>query len=358
MAPHRFHPLGIADLHRETADSVSVGFAVPEALRDAFRFTPGQFLTLRTTIDGVELRRPYSICSAPGAALLRVGIKRQPGGRFSTWANERLRVGDVLDVMTPDGRFGVVPAPGSDRVLLACAAGSGITPILSILTAVLASERGRCVLLYGNRDRAGIMFRREIEDLKDRYLDRLSVVHVLSREHEGAGARAGRLDPAMLRRLLPAVAPVGTLAHAFLCGPPGMLAALAPLLATEGLAPSRLHLERFTPAEDAPLPPAAPGPAAAVIASAHAVVTFEGVRSAFPVAADETVIAAGLRAGLALPYACRGGMCCTCRARLLEGEVAMAANYGLEPWETAAGYVLTCQSRPLTPRVVLDYDQV
>ncbi|MGH7041395.1 MAG: 2Fe-2S iron-sulfur cluster-binding protein [Acetobacteraceae bacterium] len=367
MPPPRFHPLHIAALRRDTADSVCLTFAVPAALRDAYRFMPGQFLTLRATIGGAELRRPYSICSAPDGGTLRVAIKHQPGGRFSGWACTQLRIGDTLDVMTPDGRFGVPIEPGSDRTLLAVAAGSGITPVLSIVTSTLAWERGRCVLLYANRTRADIMFRGEIEDLKDRYLDRFSVIHVLSRERQELAAFAGRLDPPAMRRLLRALVPAaGTpaagipagRAHAFLCGPPGLLAALAPVLTEQGWPAARIHIERFTPAEDASPAPAARPPATAEVPAAIATVIFEGVRTDFPIARNETVVAAGLRAGLALPYACRGGMCCTCRARLLEGQVQMAANYGLEPWETAAGYVLTCQSHPLTAHVVLDYDQV
>ena len=353
----RFHPIRIAALHRDTADSLCLSFAVPEALRAAYRFTPGQFLTLRATIAGTELRRPYSICSGLDETHLRVAIKHQPGGRFSGWAQTGLQVGDTLDVMTPDGRFGVPIEPGATRTLIACAAGSGITPVLSILASALARESGRCVLLYGNRTRADIMFRTEIEDLKDRYLDRFAVVHLLSRERRDLAAPGGRLDAPTVRQLLRAIAPPKPQeTHAFLCGPPGMLAALPPVLLDYGLPPERIRTERFTPAEDAR--PAPPPPSLADAPTALARVTFEGVRSEFPIRPDETVIEAGLRAGLALPYACRGGMCCTCRARLLEGEVDMTANYGLEPWETAAGYVLTCQSHPRTPAVVLDYDQV
>ena len=355
--PLRFHRLRIAAVRRDTADSVCVGFDVPAALREAYRFTPGQFLTLRTRIDGAELRRPYSICSVPDAPMLQVGIKHQPGGRFSGWAATGLRAGDALDVMTPDGRFGIPIEPGSDRTLLAIAAGSGITPVLSILGSALAAERGRCVLWYGNRTRADIMFRSEIEDLKDRYLDRFVVVHLLSRERQDLAAFGGRLDPPAVHRLLHSLAPARP-SHAFLCGPPGLLEALPPMLARHGLPDTHIHTERFTPAEDAPAAPVALPPAATEIPAAIATVTFDGVQTTFPIVREETVLAAGLRAGLALPYACRGGMCCTCRARLLEGQVHMTANYSLEPWETAAGYVLTCQAHPLTARLALDYDQV
>ena len=354
--PH-FHRLRVAAVQRETADSVCVTFDVPAALRAAYRFTPGQFLTLRARIDGAELRRPYSICSAPDVAALQVGIKHQPGGRFSGWATSLLRAGDTLDVMTPDGRFGVPIAPGSDRTLLAIAAGSGITPVLSILKAALARERGRCVLWYGNRTRADIMFRTEIEDLKDRYIERFAVTHLLSRERQDQAAFAGRLDPENVHRLLRSLAPANP-AHALLCGPPGLLAALPAVLARHGLPATHIHTERFTPAEDAPPAPTAPPPPPCETPTATATVTFEGTQTTFPIAREETVLAAGLRAGLALPYACRGGMCCTCRARLLDGQVHMTANYSLEPWETTAGYVLTCQAHPVSTHLVLDYDQV
>ncbi|MBW4093734.1 MAG: 2Fe-2S iron-sulfur cluster binding domain-containing protein [Proteobacteria bacterium] len=362
--PPRFHRLRIAAVRRETADSICIGFDIPAALRAAYRFTPGQFLTLRSDRDGAELRRPYSICSTPDAALVWIGIKIQPGGRFSGWAGTALGVGDTIDVMTPDGRFGIPIEPGSNRTLLAIAAGSGITPVLSILGAALAAERGRCVLWYGNRARADIMFRSEIEDLKDRYLDRFVVVHRLSRERQEPVATGGRLDAPEVDRLLRALAPIRP-AHAFLCGPAGLLDALPPVLQRHGLTAAQIHTERFTPAADAP--PAPPCPTAGTPAAetraaetpaAIGTVTFEGVQTTFPIAPEETVLAAGLRAGLALPYACRGGMCCTCRARLLQGQVRMAANYSLEPWETAAGYVLTCQAHPVSAHLVLDYDQV
>ena len=358
MTAPRFHSLRIASLHHDTADSVVLGFVVPDALRPAYRFTPGQFLTLRATIDGAELRRPYSLCSDPDDPEPRVGIRHLPGGRFSGFANQMLRVGDRLDVMTPDGRFGLPPEPGARRTLLFCAAGSGITPILSILRATLAREAGRAILLYANRTRASIMFRAEIEALKDRYLDRLAVAHFLSREIQDGSALA-RLDPPALRRLLTATAP-GGVDHAFLCGPPALTDALADAL-TDALADvavaGRVHRERFTPAEDAAAPLIAPAPAPGT-AAAHATVTFDGVRTRIPLGAKDTILGAGLRAGLNLPYACRGGMCCTCRARLTEGEVAMDANYSLEPWEMAAGYVLTCQARARTAELAVDYDQM
>ena len=356
MARPRFYRLRIADLRRETAECVSLAFAVPDHLRDAFRFTPGQYLTLRTALDGEDLRRSYSICSGLDDRELRVAIKRLLGGAFSTWANERLRVGDMIDVITPDGRFGVPIEPASQRTLVAFAAGSGITPVLSILKTVLARERGHFLLFYGNRSTSGIIFRTQLEDLKDRYLSRLSVCHVLSRERQDIPVLNGRLDPEKLRALARQMLPLDRIAHAFVCGPQPMIEGLAPALLDLGLTPDKVHVERFTPGEGGR--PAHLPPTAEMVPAAEATVVFEGIRSTFPVAAGEAIIDAGRRAGLDLPYSCKGGMCCTCRARLVEGQVEMATNYSLEPWETDVGFVLTCQSRPLTPRVVIDYDSV
>jgi ring-1,2-phenylacetyl-CoA epoxidase subunit PaaE len=356
MTVPSFHPLSLAAVRPETADAVTLRFAVPAALRDAYRFTPGQYLTLRTTLDGAEVRRSYSICSTPDEPDLRVAVKRVEGGLFSTWACRSLRAGDVLDVMTPDGRFGLPPATGP-RVVAAFAAGSGITPILSILSHGLAAEPdSRFFLFYGNRSTASIMFRGALEDLKDRYLARLSVFHVLSREQQDVPALNGRLDPASLGILLRGLLPARLIDQALVCGPQPMIEGLGTALGDLGVPPARVHVERFTPAAGGrPRPPevAAAAPPAAVVT-----VICEGSRTDLPVAAGETIIDAATRAGRALPWSCRGGMCCTCRAKVLEGRVEMAVNYSLEPWETAAGFVLTCQSRPVTDRVVVDYDQV
>lgn len=356
MARPRFHRLRIADLRRETAECVSLAFAVPDRLREAYRFAPGQYLTLRATLDGEDLRRSYSICSGLDDGELRVAIKRLPGGAFSTWANESLGVGNMMEVMTPDGRFGVPIERGSQRTLVAFAAGSGITPVLSILKTVLVRERGQFMLFYGNRTSGGIIFRTELEDLKDQFMSRLSVWHVLSRERQDIPILNGRLDPDKLRALICWVISVNDIAHAFVCGPQPMIEGLAPALLDLGLTREQVHVERFTPGEGGR--PAPIRQTSEVAPTAEATVVFEGIRSTFPVAAGEAIIDAGMRAGLDLPYSCKGGMCCTCRARLIEGQVEMATNYSLEPWEIDAGYVLTCQSRPLSPRVVIDYDAV
>jgi ring-1,2-phenylacetyl-CoA epoxidase subunit PaaE len=357
MVLPRFHPLRIADIRRETADCVSLAFDVPEALRPDYAFVPGQYLTLSAVIEGEEVRRSYSISSGLDDGELRVAIKRLPGGAFSGWAHETLRAGDTLSVMTPDGRFGVPVEPASARLLVAIAAGSGITPVMAILKSVLDREpHSRFILFYGNRDSDSVIFRDQLGDLKDRYLARLSVFHLLSREQQDLPALNGRLDGATVQGLMRAMVPLSAVDHVFVCGPQPMIAALPGALAALDLPRARIHVERFTPGEGGKLRPVAAPPQAEP--AAIATVICDGRRAEIPVAAGEAIIDAAIRAGRALPYSCKGGMCCTCRAKLLDGSVAMAVNYSLEPWETAAGYVLTCQARPLTDRVVLDYDQV
>lgn len=357
MSLTRFEALRIADLRQETADTISVALDVPDSQRSRFAFQPGQYLTLRTWLDGEELRRSYSICSGLDDGELRVAIKRVEDGRFSAWAHGALRPGATLDVMPPQGRFGVAPAPGVARTLLGVAAGSGITPILSILKSVLAREpSSRFILLYGSRATGQIIFREQMEELKDRFMGRLSVVHVLSREQQDVPVLNGRLDGGKVRRLLGGLAPVPTIDHAFLCGPGSMIDAVQAALLHAGMAGDRIHSERFGAAPSSPRPRKLP----LATEAPHAVATViaDGVSTAVPMDAGETVLDAALRAGLDLPYSCRGGMCSTCRARVSNGRVRMDVNYGLEPWETAAGYVLTCQARPETDRLTVDYDHV
>jgi len=354
----RFEPLRIADIRLETQDTISLALAVPQDQAARFAFQPGQYLTIRTHVDGEELRRSYSICSGLDDNELRIAIKRVDDGRFSAWAHGGLHIGDTLDVMPPDGRFTVGPAPDAARRYLGVAAGSGITPILSILKSVLTREPlSRFVLLYGSRATAQIIFREQLEELKDRFMGRLAVVHVLSREQQDIPVLNGRLDGAKVRTLLGGLTAIPDIDHAFLCGPATMIDEVQTALAEAGLSRDRIRTERFTPATLSVSRPRTPAPAAAT-AHATAVIIADGIRTEVPVAADETVLEAALRAGLDLPYSCRGGMCSTCRARLTEGSVEMDVNYALEPWETAAGYVLTCQARPTADRVTVDYDHV
>jgi ring-1,2-phenylacetyl-CoA epoxidase subunit PaaE len=354
----RFHDLTVAEVRRETSDAVSIAFDVPPALAADYAFAPGQYLTLRRTLAGEDMRRSYSICAGPGDGELRIAVKRVEGGPFSTWATTALRAGDTVAVMTPTGRFGA--HAGAGQVYAGFAAGSGITPILSILRAVLARpEPARFFLFYGNRTSNDMLFREVLEELKDRNLGRLSVFHVLSQEQQDLPILTGRLDPDRVRLLLTHLVPAAAIDHAFVCGPEGMGEGVAATLRAMGVAEDRIHIERFVSALSGR--PAAPRPrlpeAAGAAPHCIATVILDGKRTDVPVEAGEAVLDAALRAGLDLPYACKGGMCCTCRARLVEGAATMAVNFSLEKWEMDAGFVLTCQSHPTTPRVVLDYDQ-
>jgi ring-1,2-phenylacetyl-CoA epoxidase subunit PaaE len=354
----RFHALTVAEVRRETADSVSVRLAVPDRLKQAFAFRPGQYLTLRATIGGEELRRSYSICSGLDDGDLRVGIKKVKGGAFSCFANNDLKPGDTLDVMPPEGRFTPAPADGP-RHILGIAAGSGITPVLSIVKSVLAREPGtRVSLIYGNGHSAGVMFAEEIEDLKNRHLGRLSVVHVLSREAQDVELLSGRIDAAKLRALAAGPLDLASVTDAFLCGPQGLVTAAREGLAALGLPPERIHAELFTAAVPrrnfTPL-----SEAAAAAVRAEITVTLDGRRHVFPMlAGDATVIDAAGRIGLDLPFSCKGGMCCTCRARVTAGAAEMTVNYSLEEWEMREGFTLACQAQPATPQLALDFDAI
>ncbi len=338
---------------RETLDAISVAFHVPDELAAAFAFSAGQYLTLRTHLGGEEVRRSYSICSGVDDGEVRIAIKRVDGGAFSAWAQEALRPGVTLDVMTPTGRFGA----GAGPVHVGFAAGSGITPLLSIMKTVLSRDpQSRFFLFYGSRATAEILFRGVLEDLKDRYLGRLSVFHVLSQERQDVGVLNGRLDREKLALLLARIVGSVAIDAAYVCGPSGMIDSVESVLGEIGVPAAQVHVERFhSSLGGRPQPKRA----VAVTAGPHATasVILDGARTEVGVAAGETVLEAAMRAGLDLPFACKGGMCSTCRAKVVEGGVAMAVNYSLEKWETDAGFVLTCQAQPTTPHVVIDYDQ-
>ena len=346
-----FHPLRIAGISRETDDCVSLAFIVPDPLRPLFAFKPGQYLTLRATLDGHETRRCYSICSIPGDPDLRVAVKHVDGGIFSGHVNTALQAGDVIDVLPPDGRFIAEAAGGTS---LGIAAGSGITPILSLLRSTLETrDDTRFVLLYGSRGTASIIFRTRLEDLKDRYLGRLSVFHVLSREQQDVPILSGRLDRTRITALLRAAVAPADIRQAFLCGPGDLVDTAAASLAALGVPAQRVLSERFTPSS--PPRPRPPVPDAAPV-FATATIIHDGKTNLVPLAENEPILDAAIRAGLDLPWSCRGGMCSTCRARLTTGRAAMAVNFSLEPWETDAGFILTCQASATTAHVTVDYD--
>ncbi len=359
MSP-RFHTLTIKDVRPETADAVSVSFDVQPDLAEAYRFSAGQYLTLRLPVEGTDLRRSYSICAGEDDGELRVAIKRIEGGRFSTFANESLKPGMAIEVMSPSGRFTVPDRGPGPKTFVAIAAGSGITPIIAMVRTLLNRDpQTDFVLIYGNRTSQTILFRTELEDLKDRFPARFSVHHVLSREVQDIPLLAGRLDADKLRTLLTHVVPVATVDDFFLCGPGALIETARATLVELGVGTDRIHQEFFTPADGSA--PHAPKPAKDRTATDHAAtaqLVIDGVKTTVGVASGETIVDAAARAGLEVPYSCKGGMCCTCRAKVVEGAVDMAVNYSLEPWEVEAGFVLTCQSRPLSQKVVLDYDQV
>ena len=358
MSAPRFHRLAVSDLRRETADAVSLTFAIPKELAEDYRFSPGQYLTLRTMMDGEEVRRSYSICSGPDDGELRIAVKKIDGGAFSSWAADELKCGDELDVMTPTGRFGVTAAPDQARVYVGFAAGSGITPILSIVKAVLVRQPdSRFFLFYGNRSASGMLFREALEELKDRFIERLSVFHVISGEEQDIPILHGRLDGEKVRVLLRSLVSWQVVDHVFICGPSGMSEDIEATCRAIGIGENRIHVERFVsefggkPRPKMVVPPTAPP-------KAFAALIIDGKRREVPIAEGEAILDAALRAGVDLPFACKGGMCSTCRARLVEGKAQMEVNYSLEPWELEKGFILTCQARPVTDRVVVDYDHV
>ena len=354
----RFHRLAVNDLRREAADAVSMTFAIPKNLADDYSFTPGQYLTLRTTMDGEEVRRSYSICSGPDDGELRIAVKKVDGGAFSNWAADELKSGDELDVMTPTGRFGVAPGPEQARIHVGFAAGSGITPVLSIARGVLAREPdSRFFLFYGNRSTEGMLFREALEELKDRFMQRFSVFHVISGEEQDIPILHGRLDGEKVRVLLRSLVSASDVDHVFVCGPSGMSEDIEATCRDIGIAEERIHVERFV-SEFGGKPRAKKIVEASAPPKAMASLIIDGKRREVPVAEDESILDAALRAGMDLPFACKGGMCSTCRANLVEGEARMEVNYSLEPWELKAGFILTCQARPVSDSVVVDYDHV
>lgn len=354
----RFHRLAISDLRRETPDAISMTFAIPKELTQDYAFAPGQYLTLRTVMDGEEVRRSYSICSSPDDRELRIAVKKVDGGAFSSWALEALRSGDQLDVMTPTGRFGVAYAPEKARVHVGFAAGSGITPIISIIRGILTREpNSRFFLFYGNRTTGGILFREALEELKDRFIGRLSIFHVLSQEEQDLPVLYGRLNREKIELLLRAMVPAAAVDHVFVCGPLAMSEEIEATCVDLGIPAARIHVERFV-SEFGGRPRAKARIAAEAPPAAIASLIVDGKRRDVPVAEGEAILDAALRAGMDLPYACKGGMCSTCRAKVIEGETRMDQNYSLEPWELEAGFVLTCQAHPVSDRVVVDYDHV
>jgi ring-1,2-phenylacetyl-CoA epoxidase subunit PaaE len=353
----KFHPLTISRVDRETRDAIAITFDVPASLGDLFRFQAGQHLTLRADIAGDDVRRSYSICAAENAPL-RIAVKRAPGGAFSCWANDTLRAGARIDVMPPMGHFNVRPEPQAARHYLGVAAGSGITPLLSMIATALAIEpRSRFTLVYGNRSSASVMFRDELAALKDRYLTRFNLVHVLSREPHDIELLHGRIDRAKADALFEHWVPIADVDYAFVCGPEGMMDAVRESLVAHGFPAERIRIERFAASIPKHTHVPRPLPEAAATECEVTAIIDGSQRSFLLEKGHENIIDAGLRNGIELPFSCKGGVCSTCRCRLVDGEVDMDVNFALEDYEVARGFILACQSYPATDRVTVDFDQ-
>ncbi|MEU9499263.1 1,2-phenylacetyl-CoA epoxidase subunit PaaE [Streptomyces sp. NPDC048196] len=346
-----FHPLRVQQVERLTDDAVAVTFTVPPELRSAFRHTPGQHIALRRTVDGQEIRRTYSICApATDEPVLRVGIRHVEDGAFSTYALKELAVGDTVEVMAPAGRFVLAPRPGH---FVGIVGGSGITPVLSIAATLLAQQPdARFCLIRSDRTAASTMFLEEVADLKDRYPDRFQLIHTLSREEQQAGLPSGRLDEDRLRTLLPALLKTDAIDGWYLCGPYGLVQGAERALRTLGVPRNRIHEEIFHVDNGTPTAPTAKAPAHSTVTA-----TLDGRSGTWPVHDGESLLEAVLRNRADAPYACKGGVCGTCRAFLVSGEIRMDRNFALESDEVDAGYVLACQSHPATEKVELDFDR-
>jgi ring-1,2-phenylacetyl-CoA epoxidase subunit PaaE len=362
MATH-FRTLKIVDVRRETADCVSVSFSVPAGLREEFQYYQGQNITLRVMMGGGEVRRSYSICSSPLEGELRIAVKKVQGGLFSTFANEQLQKGQELEVLAPSGKFYTELRPGNQKHYLAFAAGSGITPVISLIKTTLAMETGsRFTLVYGNRNRLSIIFREELEALKNRYMDRLALHHILSREQLDIPVYQGRIDVGKCEVLCDRLIDLRSVDEVFLCGPEQMIFSLKDWLEGRGLERMKIHFELFHTLDGGPVTGrrsvvAEVGSAVRQGEVSRVTVRLDGTSHAFELPYEgSSVLEAALMEGIDLPFACKGGVCCTCRAKLLEGKVEMDANYALEADELAAGYILTCQSHPRSEKVVIDFD--
>ena len=362
MAEAHFHKVSIERVTPETEHAVRVRFAIPAGLEEQFRFTQGQYLTLKSAVDGQELKRSYSICSAPAEGFLEVAIKRVEGGLFSNYANEHLQAGDTVELMPPQGSFNTRLSPANARNYLFISAGSGITPVISNIKAILQEEpSSRVTLLFGNQRSNTMMFREDLSFLKNRYMQRFHWVNILSREDQGADILNGRLNNRKGGELNRRLVNLASFDEYFICGPESMISEVSRGLRSVGASEEQIHYELFaSSAEDAQT----------VIRKHHAralehgdktsavSIVVDGRASQFELAVNgENILDAGINQGMDLPYSCKGGVCSTCKAKLVEGEVDMDITHGLEPGEVEAGFILTCQAHPVSERVVVDFDQ-
>jgi ring-1,2-phenylacetyl-CoA epoxidase subunit PaaE len=355
-----FRTLTVERIEPETRDSVRIALRVPEEFRDEYRFLPGQHLPFQLTIDGKKVRRTYSICSAQGEDLLEIGVRIQPEGRFSEYVSQELAVGDTIEAMPPSGQFHVECDPSNANDYVGFAAGSGITPILSMIKTILRDEpNSRFMLFYGNRKQSTTMFIEDLYALKNRYPERLQLNFVFSQEEQEFDTMAGRLDAGKVRELYEHFGAGLQATDCFVCGPDSMIPDVTQALIDLGMDEAHVHSERFgVPRKPAKTKDAAQ---AARRAADHALVTviIDGHKKQFEMQReDDNIVDAAAAHGIDLPYSCKGGVCATCRCHLRDGEVTMAANYGLEPWEVEKGFILACQSKPVSDAVLLDYDKI
>ena len=356
MALH-FHTLQVKDILHETQDCVSIAFEIPENLKKEFEFVQGQSLTLRKIIEGEEIRRSYSICSSPLDKELRVAVKKVQGGLFSTYANTGLRAGDTLEVMPPSGNFYTELSPSNKKNYVAFAAGSGITPVISIIKTTLQTEPGSTfTLIFGNKNHSSIIFKEALEAVKDKYIERFRLYHILSRERMEAELNYGRINAEKCSQLT-RVINLDTVDEFFICGPEAMIFCVQDFLLGKKVDKRKIHFELFT----TPLRKASgyKPPAASEVSKETSKITVKLDGRSFDFNLDydsNNILDAALAEGADLPYACKGGVCTTCKAKLVAGEVEMEVNYGLEPDEVEAGFILTCQSHPRSVRVMVDFD--
>jgi ring-1,2-phenylacetyl-CoA epoxidase subunit PaaE len=365
MTAFKFHNLPVSNITPEAAGAVAITFQVPENLRSGFNFKAGQFLTLRATIDGNDVRRSYSISSSQNSyaqnGTLEVGIRPVQGGVFSNWAATQLKVGDVLRVMPADGRFIVQRPRAIHRV--GFAAGSGITPILSILSSTLEEQtESKFTLVYGNRRMDSVMFNEALQDLKDRYPNRLTLIHVLSRQAQEVPLLEGRIDEAKVKEIVASLLPAASMDEVFICGPEAMIEATEKALLDVGVPERNIRTERFT----SPTLEAMPAEARKQVVLGHALeskgevaltIVLDGKKHQMQMSSSDKILDVALAAGLDLPYSCRGGVCCTCRAKVMQGSVEMEKNFTLEKWEAEQGFVLSCQAKPTSKEVVMSFDE-
>ncbi|MFZ1705631.1 MAG: 1,2-phenylacetyl-CoA epoxidase subunit PaaE [Saprospiraceae bacterium] len=348
----KFYPLKVKDIRKETTDCVSVSFEVPETLANIFTFIQGQYLTFKINLEGEDIRRSYSICTAPEDQDLRVAIKQVEEGKFSTFANQQLKVNDIVEVMPPMGNFYTTINAANEKNYVFFAAGSGITPIISIIKTVLKNEpKSSCTLLYGNQKVSTIIFKEDIESLKNMYLGRLQLFHILSREHNESELFNGRLEKEKIALILEKIPPLLEAHEFFACGPEEMIMAMKDILSEKGISEDHIHFELF----NAPKQKVKKEVIQQAVES-HATIKLDGLTLYIPVEKGQNILEAAQLFGTDVPYACKGGVCCTCRAKLIEGEVNMMVNYALTKTELENGFILTCQAIPKSKNVIIDFD--